>query len=407
MSSKEIRPHVGIFGRRNMGKSSLINSIFGQDISIVSEIAGTTTDPVKKIIEIPGLGPVVLIDTAGIDDDSLLGNKRIEKTKGIFASIDLGIIVTGDGTFDQFEIEIINELNKYEVNKLVVFTKADLFLPNPEIIENVKQKYQIPVVTYSCISKQNHELLILKIKDQIPETAWKQPSLLGGIVKEGEIVLLIVPIDTEAPEGRLILPQVQAIRDILDNDCIAVVVKERELDTFLTQSGIKPALVVTDSSVFLKADASIPKNIPLTGFSILLARHKGPFEKYLEGTPSISRLKKGSRVLMLESCTHHVSCDDIGRVKIPRWMDQFTGLQLEYDIVSGLDQLPRPIQEYQLIVQCGGCMITRKQMFNRLKPAIEAGIPITNYGMAIAYMQGVYHRAIKPFTNQEVENDYL
>jgi [FeFe] hydrogenase H-cluster maturation GTPase HydF len=231
---------------------------------------------------------------------------------------------------------------------------------------------------------------------------------LGDLIKYGDIVILITPIDVEAPAGRLILPQVQAIRDILDNDAVAIVLKEREVDSFLKKTKIKPALAITDSQVFVKADASIPANIPLTSFSIMLARHKGNFENYLKGTPEISNLKDEDRVLLLESCTHHVACDDIGRTKIPRWITNFTGKKIEYDVVAGLDQLPRPITDYALLIQCGGCMITRKQLHNRLQPAIDAGIPVTNYGMAIAYVQGIYDRAVAPFVKgKKSETTYL
>ncbi|MCG8410257.1 MAG: [FeFe] hydrogenase H-cluster maturation GTPase HydF, partial [Bacteroidales bacterium] len=213
--------------------------------------------------------------------------------------------------------------------------------------------------------------------------------------------------DIEAPEGRMILPQVQAIRDILDNDAVAIVVKEREVDAFLRKTQIKPALAITDSQIFLKADASIPKDIPLTGFSVVLARYKGDFNAYLQGTPKISELKDGDKVLLLESCTHHVSCDDIGRVKIPRWLSDFTGKNLHYEVVTGLDNVPGEITDYALVIQCGGCVITRRQLINRIQPAIKAGVPVTNYGMAIAYVQGIYERAIAPFTNQVSKEDYL
>ena len=273
--------------------------------------------------------------------------------------------------------------------------------------------YNSSAIDYSTIStkkwKDGLEEIIKRIKITIPESSYKTPSLIGDLVSYGDIVLLITPIDIEAPAGRMILPQVQAIRDILDNDCIAIVLKEREVDAFLRKTGIKPKLAITDSQIFLKADASIPKDIPLTGFSVILARLKGDFDNYLKGTPKIAELKDGDRVLLLESCTHHVSCDDIGRVKIPRWLSNFTGKKLEYDVVSGLDTLKRDIKDYALVIQCGGCMITQKQIKNRLKPAIEAGIPVTNYGMAIAWVQGIYHRAIEPFVKpQETGNlDYL
>jgi len=230
------------------------------------------------------------------------------------------------------------------------------------------------------------------------------------LVKQGDLVLLITPIDIEAPEGRLILPQVQTIRDGLDNDCTVVVVKEREVDALLKKLQPQPALVITDSQVFPKADASIPKDIPLTSFSIILARQRGDFDNYLKGTPYINQLKDGDRVLILESCSHHVSCDDIGRMKIPRWLSNYTGKNLEYDVVTGLNNLPLPIQSYSLVIQCGGCVLTRKQIINRLRPAVETGIPVTNYGMAIAFVHGIYNRAVAPFmkNNENQSNiEYL
>jgi [FeFe] hydrogenase H-cluster maturation GTPase HydF len=223
-------------------------------------------------------------------------------------------------------------------------------------------------------------------------------TLVGDLISYGDVVLLITPIDIEAPEGRMILPQVQVIRDVLDHDGIAVVCKEREVDAFIRKMDPKPVLVITDSQVFPKADAAVPKNIPLTSFSIVLARQKGDFEHYLQGTPYISKLKDGDRVLILESCTHHVSCDDIGRVKIPRWISNFTGKKLEFEVVAGLNRIPGEMKDYAMVIQCGSCMITRKQLINRLKPAVDAGIPVSNYGMAIAYVLGIYNRAIAPFT---------
>jgi [FeFe] hydrogenase H-cluster maturation GTPase HydF len=261
-------------------------------------------------------------------------------------------------------------------------------------------------MAYSAMlpDKYNNSLIDL-IKRKIPKSAYDQKGILGDLLNEGDIVLLITPIDIEAPKGRLILPQVQVIRDILDSDCTAVVVKEREVDAFLRKTHIRPKLVVTDSQVFLKADASIPPDIPLTSFSILLARQKGDFAEYLKGTPKIGTLKDGDKVLLLESCSHHVSCDDIGRVKIPRWISSFTGKKLEYETIAGLDELHRPIEEYALVIQCGGCMITHKQLVNRLKGAKKHDIPITNYGMAIAYVHGIFNRAVQLFIDGS-ESDY-
>jgi len=404
---REGKPHIGIFGRRNLGKSSLINAFTGQDVAIVSEQPGTTTDPVKKSIEIMGIGPVIIIDTAGIDDTGMLGEMRVNKSMQVLKIIDLAIIVISDNEVGYYERKLIDELDESDVPYLFVHNKSDLVPLDPDFSRNLEEELNVQVIEFSAVNPLNLNELVSVIRRLMPETAWQKQSLLGDLVSYGDIVLLITPIDTEAPEGRLILPQVQAIRDLLDNDCIAIILKEREVDTFLKKTGIKPRLVVCDTSVILKAAASVPKEIPLTGFSILLARYKGEFTQYLKGTPQISNLKNGDRVLMLESCTHHTSCDDIGRVKIPRWMSSFTGKKLEFDIVTGLDNLSNPVTDYALIVQCGGCMITRRQIINRLKPAIDAGVPVTNYGMAIAYMQGIYERAIKPFVKDGFDKEAL
>ncbi len=404
--AKERKPHIGIFGRRNYGKSTLINKLADQDIAIVSDVAGTTTDPVKKSFEITGFGPVVLIDTAGFDDVGDLGKMRIEKTIKAIKQIDLAILLVSHNVLDKEELDIVKEFKNYDVPFVVIYSKSDLSKPGNEIEENVIKNGAADFIIFNRNDDVN--VIIKSIKKSIPESAYANPSLLGDIVKHGDIVLLITPIDIEAPEGRLILPQVQAIRDIIDNDAVCIVLKEREVDAFLLKTKIKPALVITDSQVFLKADASIPKDVPLTSFSIMLARFKGDFANYLHGTPEISNLKDGDRVLLLESCTHHVSCNDIGRSKIPRWISNFTGKQHEYDVVAGFDNLPHPIEAYSLVIQCGGCVISRKQLINRLKPAIDAGIPVTNYGMAISYVLGIYNRAIAPFTaiNEDAE-DYL
>jgi [FeFe] hydrogenase H-cluster maturation GTPase HydF len=405
---KDISPHIGIYGRRNNGKSSLINSILEQEIAIVSNIAGTTTDLVKKSFEITGFGPVILIDTAGIDDIGELGNKRIAKTIESIKQIDLAILVIENNIFEKFEIELINQFKSQDVEFLIINNKSDLSEINDKTKEKIKKFYYEEVINISAKTSFNRDKLIQLIKNKIPEQSYKNPSLLGDIISYGDIVLLITPIDVEAPEGRLILPQVQAIRDILDNDAVAIVLKEREVDSFLRNTKIKPALAITDSQIFLKADASIPNDIPLTSFSTILAKHKGDFQEYLKGTPKISDLKDGDKVLMLESCSHHVSCDDIGRVKIPRWISNFTGKKLHFDVVAGLDKIETDIDEYSLIIQCGGCVVTRKQLHSRLKNAKNKNIPITNYGMTIAYVQGIYNRAIAPFVGtKSYSEDYL
>ena len=404
MKGRDAKPHIGIFGRRNNGKSALINSLSGQEVAIVSEVPGTTTDPVKKSIEIPGVGPAVMIDTAGMDDIGDLGSKRVGRTREIIRRIDLAVLVLASNLFGEAEEQLIEELEKWEVPWIVVHNKSDLEPAGHALRERFREK----LIDYSSLNPVNKSALVNLVMQHIPETAYLSKSLVGDIIRQGDLVLLITPIDEEAPEGRLILPQVQAIRDILDNDAIAIVAKEREIDTLLKRLQPRPALAICDSQVFLKADASVPRDIPLTSFSTVLARYKGDFENYLKGTPRLSDLKNGDRVLILESCTHHVSCDDIGRVKIPRWLSQFTGKELEYTVVSGLDNIPGEITDYSMVIQCGGCMITRKQLINRLKTAVEAGIPVTNYGMAIAYMQGIYRRAIAPFVKtDETASDYL
>jgi [FeFe] hydrogenase H-cluster maturation GTPase HydF len=399
------KPHIGIYGRRNIGKSSLINSLAGQDISIVSGHPGTTTDPVKKSFEITGFGPIILVDTAGFDDSGDLGEKRVDRTIRTLEIIDLALLIIAENTWGEYEENLLKRLAELDIPSIIVHTKSDLQKPTAEFRKVIKRISGADLLEFSSIDKRNYEYLIGLIVKTIPEHSYKNPSLLGDLIKYGDIVILITPIDVEAPAGRLILPQVQAIRDILDSDAVAIVLKEREVDSFLAKTGIKPALAICDSQVFKKADASIPQDIPLTSFSIMLARFKGNFESYLKGTPKISDLKDGDRVLLLESCSHHVSCDDIGRTKIPRWISNFTGKNIEYDVVAGLDALPRPVSDYSLVIQCGGCMITRKQLHNRINAAIKAGVPVTNYGMAIAYVQGIYRRAIEPFTKNSVKKD--
>lgn len=405
---RESKPHIGIFGRRNNGKSSLINALAQQDIAIVSDVPGTTTDPVRKSMEIPGIGPAILVDTAGIDDIGELGAKRVSRTLAALKTVDLAVLVIAGNVFEQAEEKLIQAFAKQEVPFVVIHNKSDVAGLDLTLKNRIHNEHKVSVLEFCALQPGNLEEVIAALRQAMPETAYRSRSLLGDLLSYGDLVVLITPIDNEAPEGRLILPQVQAIRDIIDNDCVAVVVKEKEVDALMRVLQPRPALVVTDSQVFLRADASVPADIPLTSFSIMLARHKGDFENYLRGTPKIAELKDGDRVLLLESCTHHVACDDIGRVKIPRWMSSYTGKKLEYDVVAGLGELPRPIEDYALLVQCGGCMITRKQLINRLKPAVEAGVPVTNYGMAIAWMHGIYHRAVAPFTgNNDNAADYL
>lgn len=394
---KDLKPHIGIFGRRNYGKSSLINTLANQDIAIVSDVAGTTTDPVKKSMEIADLGPVILVDTAGIDDDSDLGKERIGKSLLQISQIDLAILVIVNSVFESFEEELIQTFARNEVPYLIVQNKTDLFPIDGEKSNALASRLQVPVIHFSCIHRNNVEALHQEINKIMPRNALHFNSLIGDIIKKDDVVLLVTPIDTEAPVGRMILPQVQLIRDVLDNHAVVITLRETELQNYLNIMHPKPVLVITDSQAFAFVNSIVPPEIPLTGFSVVLARQKGNFEAYLKGTPKLAELKDGDRILLLESCTHHVSCDDIGHVKIPKWLDNFSNKKLKYEMVSGLESLKRPITDYAMVIQCGGCVITQKQVKNRLRPAIEAGIPVTNYGLAIAFMHGIFDRATAVF----------
>jgi [FeFe] hydrogenase H-cluster maturation GTPase HydF len=387
MKGQDLKPHIGIFGRRNVGKSLFINALTGSDVAIVSEMAGTTTDPVRKSMEIFGIGPVILIDTAGIDDVGMLGEKRTAKTLEVVKQIDCAILLISNNIFCEFEENLMERFNEWNLPCLIVHNKSD------------EEPLKIPMnaIEFSALTLENLEGVLDALKKSIPDTAFHQPSLLKGIIHKGDVVMLITPIDSEAPDGRMILPQVMAIRDVLDQDAVNIVIKETEVSEFLHSTGIKPALVLTDSQAFGFVSKIIPLEVPLSSFSVAFARMRGPFESYIRGTHHIAELKDGDKVLMLESCTHQVSCEDIGRHKLPKWLSSFTKKELEFEIVAGLTETKHPIGEYALIIQCGGCMITRKQVLGRLSEAIKAGIPISNYGMTIAYLNGIFDRAVAPF----------
>jgi len=394
--AKDIKPHIGIFGRRNNGKSSFVNLLVGQDLAIVSDHAGTTTDPVKKSVEIFGIGPAILIDTAGIDDSGELGEKRVKKTREVIKSIDCAILLIAGNEFGEYEQDLIRRFGEYDVPYMIVHNKSDLQEVHPFTAQTVYTATKKEIINFSTYLPVNQKGLIDSLKKTIPTTAYQKPSLFGDLVKPKDVVLLITPVDSEAPDGRMILPQNMAIRDVLDNDCICVTVKETEIEDFL-KLGIKLALAVTDSQAFGLVSKLIPEDVPLTSFSIIFARLKGNFPKYMEGTSKISELQDGDKVLILESCTHQVSCDDIGRFKIPNWMKKFTGKSLEFKVVAGLSEIHEEITNFALVVQCGGCMVTRKQLHSRLNPMVDAGIPVTNYGLAIAYMNGIFDRATAMF----------
>lgn len=370
--------------------------ITGQDVAIVSEIAGTTTDPVKKSVEIFGVGPVIVIDTAGIDDIGELGKKRIDKTMKVINTIDLGILLIADNKFSSFEKDLITKFKSLDIPFLIFHNKSDISQISETTKKLITEETKTDCTDIRTLDSSSLEFVTKSIKEKIPESVYLKPALLEGLVKPKDIVLLVTPIDSEAPEGRMILPQQMAIRDVLDHNCICVTVRETELEDFM-KFGIKPALVITDSQAFGYVSGIIPEDIPLTGFSIVFARMKTNFTEYLKGTPQLAKLKDGDKVLILESCTHHVSCEDIGRFKLPRWISEFTGKNISYEIVSGFDGLKYEIDKYAMLVQCGGCVVTKRQLANRLKPAIDAGVPVSNYGMAIAFMNGIFERAVRPF----------
>lgn len=393
--AKDLKPHIGIFGRMNNGKSSIINKLTGQPMAIVSDQAGTTTDPVKKAIEIFGIGPVVLIDTAGIDDMSELGKQRVEKTYQTTKEIDCAILVIAGNVFGEPERKLIEEFKRHETPFIVVHNKSDIEKLEKNEFKALLEEYNVNTIEFSALQDEP-TAIVEALKKAIPESAFHRPSLLGGIIKPGQTIVLVTPIDDEAPEGRMILPQVMAIRDVLDNDCICVVLKETALQQYFDNNP-KPALVVTDSQVFGFVNKIVPQDVQLTSFSIVLARLRGDFENYLKGTPALSNLKDGDKILMLESCTHEISCGDIGRVKLPNLIRKFTGKNVEFTYLSGLTPIEN-IGQYAIAIQCGGCVATRKQLINRTNQAVEHGIPITNYGMAIAYMNGIFERVTRVFS---------
>ena len=400
MKGNELKPHIGIFGRRNYGKSSLVNYLTGQQIAIVSDHAGTTTDPVKKTMEIGGVGPVVWIDTAGIDDEGAVGRMRIEKSLEMLQQADLALILFTDNRFEAEEVMLVETCRKRGIPFLLIYSQADRFSPDAQLISQLEADYETEVFVLSVKDPSLRDPLTSRIREALPETAYVHRSLLGDVIGEGDTVVLVTPIDSSAPEGRLILPQVQVLRDILDQHARAVVCRETELEQTLGQLRQPPRLVVTDSQVYAMVSQLVPDEVYLTSFSVVLARAKGLFADYVKGTPTIDRLQDGDRVLMLESCTHNVTCEDIGRVKLPKLLAKHTGKSLQCEAVAGLSVLPRPIRDYALVIQCGGCVLTAKQLASRLAPAIEAGIPVSNYGLAIAYMNGIFDRSMRIFTER-------
>jgi [FeFe] hydrogenase H-cluster maturation GTPase HydF len=393
------RLHIALMGRTNVGKSSLLNLLTGQDIAITSPIAGTTTDIVEKAMELLPLGPVLFLDTAGLDDISELSGARLKKTAKVFERADIILLVTEADVWTDFEEEVLSHAKSHKIPVLIIINKIDLHEPSADHLKFLQQKSGL-MLRVSCNDTAQRQTYLEALKRQLLEIAPADfigtPSLIGDLLPPGGLAILVVPIDLQAPKGRLILPQVQTIRDALDNDAATLVVKERELAAQLANLKQPPDIVVCDSQAILKVSADVPRSIPCTTFSILFARQKGDLAKMAQGAAAIEGLQPGDRILIAEACSHHALEDDIGRVKIPRWLRQYLGSDIQIDISSGRDY-PENLDQYKLIIHCGACMLTRREMLNRLQKANEADVPITNYGVAISFLQGVIKRTLEPF----------
>lgn len=400
---KELKPHIGIFGRRNTGKSSFINTLTGQETAIVSDQAGTTTDPVKKSIEIFGIGPAIIIDTAGIDDSGELGLKRVKRSKDVVHLLDAAILVTENNLLEGYELEMISWFEDFAIPYFILHNKSDLVRMTSSFDALVKLATRAEVIEFSNVTSTGIDAIYRQLRRIIPASAYKKQSLLGDLIKPGDVVLTISPIDSEAPEGRMKLPIVMVQRDILDHGGIAVALKETELENFLKTRNPQPVLAITDGSMFKMVADILPDDIPLTSYSMVLARTRGDFEGYLKNTEKLEDLRDGDRVLLLESCSHEVTCDDISRYKLPAQLGKATGKDLEFDVINGLNQMDKDMSEYAMVIQCGGCVITRKQVDSRLRPAISAGVPVTNYGMTLAWCAGIFERSVAPFGYKPAE----
>ena len=393
------RVHIGFFGKRNAGKSSIVNKVTGQELAVVSDVKGTTTDPVSKAMELLPLGPVVIIDTPGIDDEGHLGELRVRKAKQVLNRVDVAVLVV-DATVGKTSVdeELIRIFKEKEIPYLVVYNKADLLKTKDgnrlssenKLNQNAEQSIYASAATGQNIYELKERIASLAVTDEL------KLRLVGDLLEPSDFVILVVPIDKAAPKGRLILPQQQTIRDVLEAGAAAIVIKEDELSNTLENLGKKPKLVITDSQVFAKVSKETPEDIWLTSFSILFARFKGNLKAAAAGAAAIDRLKDGDKILISEGCTHHRQCDDIGTVKLPRGIRNYTGKDLEFEYSSGRD-FPEDVTKYSLIVHCGGCMLNEREMRYRQKCALDQEIPITNYGIAIAYMQGILKRCVEMF----------
>ena len=390
------RVHIGLFGKRNAGKSSVINAVTNQDIAIVSEVRGTTTDPVYKAMELLPLGPVMLIDTPGLDDEGELGALRVQKGLDVLRKTDIALlIVDGSAGMSPEDKRLEEELKKRELPYLVVFNKCDLISGTAtDALEQRKDSENEACIWVSARTGEGIQELKERLARMVPEK--KEKRLAGDLLEPLDLVVLVVPIDKAAPKGRLILPQQQTIRDVLESGAVSVVVREKELKETLSRLGRQPKLVITDSQVFDLADRDTPEDILLTSFSILFARYKGNLEQAVRGARALETLRDGDKILISEGCTHHRQCDDIGTVKLPRWIENYTGKKPEFAFTSGTG-FERDLKEYHMIVHCGGCMLNEQEMQYRLKEAAAQGVPMTNYGILIAYMKGILERSLQPF----------
>jgi len=388
------RSIIALVGRRNAGKSSLINALVGQEIAIVSEVPGTTTDPVDKHYELLPLGPVTFYDTAGVDDEGELGKKRVASTRKILYRADIVLFVNDGLAFDAHELELLARIHEMQIPTLMIFNKSDLRPVDPQNIsycESQKIEYEIVSATTAIgIVEAKNKLIQLA-----PKYLNEDRVIVGDMLKQKSRVILVAPIDSAAPKGRLILPQVQAIRDILDHDAICIVVKETELTDALAMLKEPADMVITDSQAIEQVNRETPDNIELTTFSILFARYKGELDILISGIKAIDKLQDGDKVLIAEACSHHVQKDDIGRVKLPRWLREYTGKDLKFEIYAGHD-FPENLEEYAVCVHCGGCMINAMEMNRRILECHRRGVPITNYGLTITQVHGAFDRAIAP-----------
>ncbi|MBR1517516.1 MAG: [Bacteroidales bacterium] len=405
-TGNELKPRIGIFGRRNCGKSTLLNDLTGQPSSIVSHVPGTTTDAVRRSIELLGIGPVVLIDTPGFDDYGTLGSQRSASAFATIDEVDLAILLFSRNLFSDIETDFIRRCQQAATPLLLIYSLSDAFPPNPHLLHDISDRFALPVQRYSHTDATLLQPIIDSITLSIPASAYRQPNIMSGLVSQGDTAVLVCPIDSEAPAGRLILPQVQVLRALLDLNASAVVCQPDQLPSSLQNLATPPRLVITDSQAFRTVAPLVPDSIFLTSFSILLARAKGPFRYYLDSISAIDRLAPGCRILMLESCTHTSNCDDIGRVKLPRLLQQHVGGPLHFEFLAAQSPLPDDLASYALVIQCGGCVATPKLINARLAHVISAHIPATNYGLALAHLSGILPRATQIFRHAKFSRTF-